>query len=130
MTLEKKQCADVLLVLFSTVMLILITIFVSSTAVLSEAVCRITSDYHGGSAAYWASESAAWYITLRRVAIFMLQLMSDALWIHRCRVIWDSTRVVVVPSILWFVTLGLGVAQNWMFGTIVHHDGYLLPSPP
>ena len=78
LTLGRKQRTDIFLVLFTTVMLILVTVSVSSSTVLHEAVCQITGDYPDGSAAYWASETTTWYITLGRAAIFMLQLMSDA----------------------------------------------------
>ncbi|KAF9242556.1 hypothetical protein BU15DRAFT_72673 [Melanogaster broomeanus] len=52
--------------------------------------------------------SPRWYIG--RVGI-ILQLITDALMIYRCRIVWNNYRIVIVPSILWVATLG--VVLDW-----------------
>lgn len=88
--LERKGRADIFHTLFSTIMLILVTVMVSSNAVLGEEVCKSHSNYPGGPAAYWASNPTHWYMISERAAILILQLVSDALLVRPCHgvVLW------------------------------------------
>ncbi|KAI9457703.1 hypothetical protein HD554DRAFT_1768688 [Boletus coccyginus] len=106
--------SEVLHVLFSTVMLILITIWVSTNAIFGEEMWLIHSDYPGGADAYYMSNISSWYLIMGRAAVFVLQLMTDALLIHRCWAVWNNTYAIVVPSILWVATLVLGALSTWM----------------
>ncbi|KAI9457705.1 hypothetical protein HD554DRAFT_2301550 [Boletus coccyginus] len=109
--------SEVLHVLFSTVMLILITIWVSTNAIFGQEMWLIHSDYPGGASEYWVLNMANWYLVVARAAVLVLQLMTDALLIYRCWGIWNNTYVIIVPSILWVATLTLGVLQIYMFGS-------------
>ncbi|KAN0082583.1 hypothetical protein V8E55_008378, partial [Tylopilus felleus] len=46
-------------------------------------------------------------------AVILLQLMTDALMIHRCRIIWNSYRVIILPIFFWLSTLVLGIFVDW-----------------
>ena len=108
--------------LFSTVMLFSITVWIATEAFFGQKVWLLDSHFPGGPCAYWATNLSVWYMEWSKVQIIILQLMTDALlvryvqgfqneclirWqqIHRCRIIWNSNRVVVVPIILWLATL-------------------------
>ncbi|KAN0080050.1 hypothetical protein V8E55_009616 [Tylopilus felleus] len=99
--------------LFSTVMLFSITVWIATEAFFGQKVWLLNSHFPGGPCAYWATNLSVWYMEWSRVQIIILQLMTDALLIHRCRIIWNSNRVVVVPIILWLATLTLGVLLAW-----------------
>lgn len=75
LTLEKRQRVDVFHLFFSTVMFILITILFTTNTAFSREVCKIHSDYPNGASV----STMAWYSALGRVAMFILQLMSEAL---------------------------------------------------
>ncbi|KAF8552783.1 hypothetical protein OG21DRAFT_1334506 [Imleria badia] len=42
--------------------------------------------------------------------------MSDGLMMHRCRIVWDSLCAIIIPFILWSVTLVLGILLVWLAG--------------
>jgi len=73
---------EVLHVLFSTVMLILVTIWVSTNAIFGEEMWLIHSDYPGGASEYWVMNMANWYLVMARAAVLVLQLMTDALLVR------------------------------------------------
>jgi len=64
---------------FSTVLLILITIFMAAQSILGEEMWIVNADYPGGSAAYLAAYASVWYQTMGTTASITLQLMSDGL---------------------------------------------------
>lgn len=64
---------------FSTVMLILITIFVVVQSIFGQEMWIVNSSYPGGSTAYLATYVSVWYQTMGTTATVILQLMSDGL---------------------------------------------------
>jgi len=68
-------------------MLILITIWVSTNAIFGEEMWLIHSDYPGGANAYYMSNISNWYMVMGRAAVFVLQLMTDALLVRTPRVV-------------------------------------------
>ncbi|KAF8548726.1 hypothetical protein OG21DRAFT_1422559 [Imleria badia] len=105
----RHKRSDKFYVTFSSVMLLMITIWVSTQAVFGEKMWLIDAAFPGGPDAYWAANVSVWYMDLGTTAITVLQLMTDGLMIYRCRIIWDSYRVVLVPAIMWLGTLVLGI---------------------
>ncbi|KAF9247013.1 hypothetical protein BU15DRAFT_38611 [Melanogaster broomeanus] len=98
---------------FSSMMLFLITIWVFTGALFGEKMWIQEENYPGGPHAYWDTHISDWYMDFGMTAAIVLQLMTDALMIYRCRIVWNSYRVIVVPSILWVATLGLGIMVGW-----------------
>jgi len=47
------------------------------------------------------------------VATIVLQQMTDGLMMYRARLVWDSYRVIIIPFILWVVTLATGIVLCW-----------------
>ncbi|KAH0828728.1 hypothetical protein J3R83DRAFT_3140, partial [Lanmaoa asiatica] len=47
------------------------------------------------------------------VSSILLQMMTDGLVLHCCRIIWNSHCVVILPSILWLGNIVLGFLVIW-----------------
>ncbi|KAG1744677.1 uncharacterized protein EDB91DRAFT_1220872 [Suillus paluster] len=111
--LEKRlehRSSDKFYMIFSSILLFLITIFVATQSVLGQEMWVINAGYPGGAAAYFAAYVSAWYQTMGSVASILLQLMSDGLLIHRCFTVWcGSYRVIIVPCCLWTASLVFGI---------------------
>ena len=107
--------------LFSSMMVFLITVWVATQALFGQNMW-LDPDFPGGPDAYWRANIGVWYMGLGMVAVIVLQLMTDALMvrhargcqnvcslglfqIYRCRIIWNSYRVIVVLVVLWLATL-------------------------
>ncbi|KAN0082561.1 hypothetical protein V8E55_008356 [Tylopilus felleus] len=105
--------ANLVYVLFSSVMLFLITVWIGAQALFGEEMWLLNSDFPGGSGAYWAKNISVWYMDWGTTAGVLLQLMTDGLMIYRCRIIWDSYFAIIMPVILWIATLVLGIAVDW-----------------
>ena len=108
--------------LFSSTMVFLITVWIATEAIFGQHMWLLDSDFPGGPDAYLQANIGVWYMDWGAIGVIVLQLMTDALmvrhargcqnvcslgWfqIYRCRIIWNSYRVIVVPIILWLATL-------------------------
>ncbi|KAF9235459.1 hypothetical protein BU15DRAFT_64815 [Melanogaster broomeanus] len=98
---------------FSSMIFLLITIWVVTQLLFGQKMWVEHQDYPGGPARYWKIHISDWYMGAGGTAVIILQLITDALMIYRCRIVWNSYRVIIVPSILWVATLGLGVVLDW-----------------
>ncbi|KAF9235460.1 hypothetical protein BU15DRAFT_77953 [Melanogaster broomeanus] len=98
---------------FSSVMFFLITVWLVTQILFGEEMWIENQDFPGGPAEYWELHVSDWYIDFGGTAVIVLQLMTDALMINRCRIVWSSYRVIIVPSILWVATFGLGCMVKW-----------------
>ncbi|KAI9566084.1 hypothetical protein HD554DRAFT_2194648 [Boletus coccyginus] len=105
----RRRKSDVFYTSFSSVMLLMITIWVSTQAVFGEKMWLEDAGFPGGPDAYWASNASVWYMDFGTTAVIVLQLMTDGLMIYRCWMIWDSYRVIIVPTIMWIGTFVLGI---------------------
>jgi hypothetical protein len=78
----RRKKSDVFYAIFSTVMLLLITIWVSTQAIFGEKMWLVDAGFPGGPDAYWASNASIWYMDLGTTAITVLQLMTDGLMVR------------------------------------------------
>ncbi|KAG9316986.1 hypothetical protein JVU11DRAFT_1166 [Chiua virens] len=108
-----RKKSDVFYAIFTSVMLFIITIWMSTQAMFGQHMWLLDTDFTGGSNAYWAEDISDWYRVLVTVAVIVLQLMTDALMIYRCWIVWNNYRFIIVPSILWIGTLALGSVVGW-----------------
>ncbi|KIJ16222.1 hypothetical protein PAXINDRAFT_11251 [Paxillus involutus ATCC 200175] len=113
----KRKRSDLFYAFFSTIMLFLISVWLVTQVIFNERMWIEFRDYPGGPGQYWSDHISDWYIDFGSTAMIVLQLMTDALMIYRCRIVWNSYRVIIVPSILWVATLALGVAVDWVSST-------------
>ncbi|KIK96607.1 hypothetical protein PAXRUDRAFT_293772 [Paxillus rubicundulus Ve08.2h10] len=108
-----RNKSDLFYAFFSTMMFFLTSVWVVSQAIFGEKTWIQHRDYPGGPGGQWANHLSDWYMDFGSTSAIVLQLMTDALMIHRCRNVWNSYRVITVPSILWVITLALGIAVLW-----------------
>ncbi|KAF8833683.1 hypothetical protein BDN67DRAFT_976479 [Paxillus ammoniavirescens] len=108
-----RKKSDIFYAFFSTTMFCLISVWVITQAIFGDKIWIQQSKYPGGPGKYWSDHMSDWYMDFASTSVIVLQLMTDALMIHRCRIVWNSYRVIIVPSILWVTTLALGLAVLW-----------------
>ncbi|KAF8130302.1 hypothetical protein EV363DRAFT_1399472 [Boletus edulis] len=113
--------SNLLYALFSSIMVFSITVWVCTRAIIGDRMWLLQTGCMGGPYAWWKTNLSAWYMEWSRVAAIILQLMTDALMLYRCRIIWNSYRVVVVPFLLWLATLALGILIAWTKGSPGEH---------
>ncbi|OBZ73320.1 hypothetical protein A0H81_06835 [Grifola frondosa] len=113
----KRTTSRTFFMFFSTVLLFLITIYMSTEAVFGEEMWIVNADYPGGSAAWFAANASVWYQTMGTTASVILNLFSDALLIYRCYILWTDYRVIVFPSLLYLASLGLGIVELFISGS-------------
>ena len=118
-----RKKSNIFYALFSSMMVFSITIWVATQALFGQQMWLLDSDFPGGPDAYWSANIWVWYMDWGTTAVILLQLMTDGLMvgparaclnvcsfdrfqIYRCRIIWNSYRVIVVPIILWLASLG------------------------
>ncbi|KAJ2979958.1 hypothetical protein NUW54_g11067 [Trametes sanguinea] len=102
----RTSYTDKLLVVFSTILLLLNTIFVATESVFGEEMWVVNANYPGGSDAYLEDFASVWYQTFGTAASIVLNLFSDALMIYRCYIIWADVRLVLFPVVLYLATFG------------------------
>ncbi|KAI0631495.1 hypothetical protein C8Q77DRAFT_1035889, partial [Trametes polyzona] len=110
------------LIVFSTILLLLNTVFVVTEALFGEEMWIVHADYPGGHDAYLADFASVWYQTWGTAASILLNLLSDALLIYRCYIIWGDVRVVLFPIVHYLATFALGIAQ--LIASGVPHSNY------
>ncbi|KAI0746596.1 hypothetical protein C8Q80DRAFT_1219953 [Daedaleopsis nitida] len=107
--MRTRSPTDKFMMVFSTVLLIMNTIYWTTQAYFGQMMWVVHSDYPGGADAYWRANGSVWYQTWGIVASVVCNLMSDALLAWRCYVIWNSRRVVILPALLWLASLAFSV---------------------
>ncbi|KAI1798353.1 hypothetical protein LXA43DRAFT_968690 [Ganoderma leucocontextum] len=103
--LQKRTSMDKFMIVFSTILLILNTIYWTTQAYFGQMMYINNPNYPGGIDGYWQDKSSVWYQTWGTTACVVSNLMSDALLIYRCFVVWNSRRVTIIPSIIWVASL-------------------------
>lgn len=78
-------------VAFSTAMLCLITIYMSTEAVFGQEMWVVNADFPGGAAGWFFENVNVWYQTLGTASSVLLNMLSDALLVSTQR----SARVFV-----------------------------------
>ncbi|KAM5531445.1 hypothetical protein V8D89_014902 [Ganoderma adspersum] len=117
---KRKTCqcsgTDKFYAAFSTALLILITIYMSTEAVFGQEMWIVRSGDPGGSAAFLAKNVNIWYQTMGTTASVILIVLSDALLIYRMYVIWPDFRVVAFPCFLYIASIALGIIELYSSG--------------
>ncbi|KAF8124169.1 hypothetical protein EV363DRAFT_1354758 [Boletus edulis] len=106
--------SNVFYALFSTMMVFLITIWIATKAMFGQKMWILRSSYPGGAGAYLEANIWVLYMDWATMMVIVLQLMTDALMIYRCRIIWNSHRVIIIPIVLWMGSLTLGILVMWV----------------
>ncbi|KAI0631478.1 hypothetical protein C8Q77DRAFT_139543 [Trametes polyzona] len=101
---------------FSTALLVLITIYMSTEAVFGEEMWIVHGSDPGGPAAFLGANANIWYQTMGTTASVVLNMFSDALLIYRMYVVWTSYRVIAFPCFLYVATIALGIIELYASG--------------
>lgn len=75
----ERRPSDKFYMVFSTILVFLITIFVTTRLVSGQEMWINHPGYPGGASAYFIANMSAWYLTMSAVASTLLQLMTDGL---------------------------------------------------
>ncbi|KAI0065536.1 hypothetical protein BV25DRAFT_1704758 [Artomyces pyxidatus] len=113
---SRRTRPDIFFMFFSTINLLLITIYVAVESVFGEEMWIVNASFPGGDSAYLQQYAAVWYQTMGTTASVALNLLSDGLMIYRCFVVWSDIRVVIIPCILYLATLALGIVELYTSG--------------
>ncbi|KAI0635018.1 hypothetical protein C8Q77DRAFT_669634 [Trametes polyzona] len=103
---KHKTRMDKFLVVFSTILLVLNTIYWTTQSYFGQQMWVVHADYPGGMDAYLNDNVAVWYQTWGSAAVMVSNLMADALMMYRLYVIWDNRLVVILPALIWLGSLG------------------------
>ncbi|KAI9573921.1 hypothetical protein HD554DRAFT_2012465 [Boletus coccyginus] len=106
---RKPHRLDAFFAAFSTVMLFLITGWIAADAVIGAKLWMLDRNFPGGPVAYLMSPAFVSYNRYEAAVTIILQQMTDGLMVWRCRVVWDSLRVIIIPCFLWLATLLFGI---------------------
>ncbi|PIL27379.1 hypothetical protein GSI_10526 [Ganoderma sinense ZZ0214-1] len=97
---DRRTSMDRFMMIFSTMLLILNTIFWTIQVYFGQRMWINNPDYPGGIDGYWQDNSSVWYQTWGTTACVASNLSF---------VVWDSQRVTIVPSLLWASSLVFGI---------------------
>jgi len=96
---------------YSTLLLILVTIDMSTNAVWGE-IMWIDKRDNPGVPAFIVESLSVWYQILGSTTVVAMVLMGDALLLQRLYIIWGSNIwIVVLPGMVYCATLALGILE-------------------
>ncbi|KAI0668256.1 hypothetical protein C8Q78DRAFT_980509 [Trametes maxima] len=113
---KKWGWTDKFYVAFSTALLLLITIYMSTEAVFGEEMWIVHADAPGGQLEFFLENANIWYQTMGTASSVALNLLSDALLIYRMYVVWTHRWVIAFPCILYVASIALGIIQLYASG--------------
>ncbi|EMD31805.1 hypothetical protein CERSUDRAFT_119376 [Gelatoporia subvermispora B] len=113
----KMTTSDKFFACFSTALMFLITIYMSTEAVFGEEMWIVHASDPGGPALYFEENASIWYQTWGTASGVVLNWMTDGLMIYRCYVVWNSFYIVIFPIFLFMSTWGLGILEIWASGS-------------
>ncbi|THH32296.1 hypothetical protein EUX98_g1893 [Antrodiella citrinella] len=97
--------------IYSTVLLILVTIDMATNAVWGE-IMWIDKRVDPGVATFIVEDLSIWYQIMGSTTVVIMVLLGDALLVYRLYVIWGSNYwVIVLPGIVYCATLALGILE-------------------
>ncbi|KAI0826996.1 hypothetical protein BC628DRAFT_1318825 [Trametes gibbosa] len=113
---RKRTPTETSLTALSTALVLLNTIFWTTQVYFGEMMWIVHVDYPGGADAYWDNNASVWYQTWGTAACIACNLINDALLAYRCYVIWNSRRIIILPTLLWVASLAFGIGLLYESG--------------
>ncbi|RPD54573.1 hypothetical protein L226DRAFT_470935 [Lentinus tigrinus ALCF2SS1-7] len=107
---------DKFYMVFSTAILCLITIYMSTEAVFGQEMWIVNADFPGGAAGWFVENVNVWYQTLGTASSVLRNILTDALLIYRVYVIWTDVRVIAFPCVLYIASIALGILELYLSG--------------
>ncbi|PCH43238.1 hypothetical protein WOLCODRAFT_73896 [Wolfiporia cocos MD-104 SS10] len=109
LTSRQRSSSDNFYILFSTALLLLITVFVVTQAIFGGEMWIANAGYPGGPSAYLNRYASVWYETLGTAASVVLNLLADALMIYRCHVVYNNRMLLLMLSVIYIGSIATGV---------------------
>lgn len=110
-TVRSKR-AKRLFAVYSTILLLLLTIDISCNAVWGEIMWINGRSHSGGVTGWFIEEASVWYQTLGSTSVVAMIFMGDALLLHRLYVIWGSNIwVMILPGFAYLAALALAIIE-------------------
>ncbi|KAG1744860.1 hypothetical protein EDB19DRAFT_1632608 [Suillus lakei] len=103
----------ILLLLASTAHMIVTIIHIENGFV------KYRDTWPGGPAVYFANMTITAYVIKHSLYIFQT-VLADGVMVYRCYVLWQSVRVVILPSILWCSIVVTGILAVYMYSPSVN----------
>ncbi|KAF9449999.1 hypothetical protein P691DRAFT_758591 [Macrolepiota fuliginosa MF-IS2] len=98
--------------LYSTALLLLLTIDISCNAVWGEVMWIQGRNHQGGVVGWFIEEVSVWYQTLGSTSVVAMIFMGDALLLHRLFVIWNGNWwIMVFPILAYLAAFSLAIIE-------------------
>ncbi|KAF7316950.1 hypothetical protein HMN09_00429300 [Mycena chlorophos] len=113
--------ANAFYIVFSTVLLILLTLATAANLWFGEAIWIEHRDVEGGPMAYFSEASerniAAFYNTLGTAADVTANVLGDGLMLARCFMFWKHMKVVmIIPTLVYLGSVAMGITTTIQSG--------------
>ncbi|KAI0077301.1 hypothetical protein K474DRAFT_1575568, partial [Panus rudis PR-1116 ss-1] len=96
---------------YSTILLLLLTIDVSTNAVWGE-IMWIDARVNPGIPTYIVEELSVWYQIVGSTSVVVMALLGDALLLYRLYIIWDCRIVIILfPCLIYIGAVALGILE-------------------
>ncbi|EJF62041.1 hypothetical protein DICSQDRAFT_59162 [Dichomitus squalens LYAD-421 SS1] len=108
---SRENRFDIVWTICSGAALLLNTAYVATEFAFGQEMWIVSAKQPGGQAAYLSDHASVWYQTLGTAASILLNLLTHALMIYRCYIVWGRLRVIIFPCVLYLSTFCVGIAQ-------------------
>lgn len=117
-TNPKTDNSRVFYIVYSSVLLVLITIALSANQYFGEQMWINHRDVDGGPVTFFTDHIADWYNTWGTAADVSANILGDALMLYRCYVFWGSTSlwIIVFPALLFLGSSAMGIVMTIQSG--------------
>ncbi|KDR85985.1 hypothetical protein GALMADRAFT_52215 [Galerina marginata CBS 339.88] len=103
--------------IYSTILLLLLTIDISVNAVWGEQMWITFRDGPGGVPGFIVTQSSVWYQTLGSTSVVAMIFMGDALLLYRLFVIYGSNYLVIAfPALAYLAAFSLAIIELILAG--------------
>ncbi|KAG1850806.1 hypothetical protein DFJ58DRAFT_793139 [Suillus subalutaceus] len=98
---RRMQDINLPILIVAVLLLILSTAHIVVNIIRAEdGLVKYANTYPGGPSAYFADVSQNTYV-IKHSFYVMQTLLADGVVIYRCYVVWQSSRIIILPIILW-----------------------------
>ncbi|KAG2136634.1 hypothetical protein DEU56DRAFT_355685 [Suillus clintonianus] len=107
----KRQMQDVNrpIAVVAIMLLLVSTVHIIVTIIhLENGLVRYRDTWSGGPAAFFADVTTETYV-IKHGLLILQTVLADAVMVYRCYVLWQSIRIIILPSILWCSIVATGI---------------------
>ncbi|KAF9562250.1 hypothetical protein CPC08DRAFT_797506 [Agrocybe pediades] len=98
--------------IYSTVLLLLLTIDISANAVWGEQMWITFRDSAGGVPAFLATQTSDWYETMGSTSVVIMVFLGDALLLYRLFILYGTSFfVIALPALAYLAAFALAIIE-------------------